>query len=100
MPDLNKLYEKAEKYLQRQKFDSAFETYLEIQKYQPTDEKVLLTLGDLSLRLNRTADALRFHSLLVDQYIKRNDVAKAVATYRKILKSSPQDAATWLKMAG
>jgi tetratricopeptide (TPR) repeat protein/GGDEF domain-containing protein len=99
MPDLNKLYEKAEKYLQKQKFESALETYLEIQKHQPTDEKVLLTLGDLALRVNRAADAQRFHSLLVDQYIKRNDVSKAVAMCRKILKSSPQDSATLVKLA-
>ncbi len=100
MPDLRQLQEKAEKFLQKQKFESALETYLEIQRYQPNDEKVLLTLGDLSLKVNRTADALRFHSLLVDQYIRRNDLSKAVATCRKILKFSPQDSATLIKMAG
>lgn len=100
MPDLDKLYEKAEKYLQKQKFESALETFLEIYKYQPNDEEVLLTLGDLSLKLNRTADASRFQLLLVDQYIKRNDVTKAIAACRKVLKTSPQDVATLVKMAG
>jgi GAF domain-containing protein/predicted Zn-dependent protease len=100
MPDLDKLFEKAEKNLQKQKFEAAFETYLEIQKYQPNDEQVLLVLGDLSLRMNRAADAVRFQSLLVDQYLKRNDLPKAVAACRKILKSAPRDAATLTKMAG
>src|SRR5260370_9538995 len=100
MPDLDKLFEKAEKNLQKQKFEAAFETYLEIQKYQPNDDEVLVVLGDLSLRMNRAEDAVRFQSLLVDQYLKRNDLPKAVAACRKILKSAPRDAATLTKMAG
>jgi len=100
MPDIDKLFEKAEKYLQKQKFESALETFLEIHKHEPNDEEVLLNLGDLSLKLNRLTEALRFQSQLVDQYIKRNDISKAVATCRKILKLSPQDVATWAKLAG
>lgn len=99
MPDIDKLFEKAEKYLQKQKFEAALETYHEIYKYEPNDEEVLLNLGDLSLKLNRAAEGLRFQSQLVDYYIKRNDVPKAVATCRKILKFSPQDVATLTKMA-
>ncbi len=100
MPDLDKLFEKAEKYLQKQKFESALETYLEIYKYEPSNEGVLLNLGDLSLKLNRTADGLRFQSQLADYYTKRNDVPKAVATCRKIVKLAPQDVATVTKLAG
>jgi tetratricopeptide (TPR) repeat protein len=91
MPDIDKLFEKGEKYLQKQKFDAALETYHEIYKYEPNDEEVLLNLGDLSLKLNRPAEGLRFQSQLADYYIKRNDIPKAVATCRKILKLSPQD---------
>ncbi len=99
MADLDKLFEKAEKYLQKQKFESALETYQEIYKYSPQDEEVLLNLGDLSLKLNRTADGLRFLSLLADFYSRRNDFAKAVATCRKIVKITPQDAALLAKLA-
>jgi tetratricopeptide (TPR) repeat protein/GGDEF domain-containing protein len=99
MPDIDKLFEKAEKYLQKQKFDSALETYLEIYKYEPTDLEVLVTLGDLCLKLNRPAEGLKFQTQLIDQYIKRNDTLKAVATCRKVLKLSPQDVATLGKMA-
>jgi len=100
MPDVDKLFEKAEKYLQKQKFEAALETYQEILKYEPGDEEVLLSLGDLSLKLNRTADALRYLNLLAEFYVKRNEVAKAVVTYRKILKITPQDAAALLKLGG
>ena len=54
MPDLDKLYEKADKYLQRQKFEAAIETYQEILRYEPNDEEALINLGDLSVKLNRT----------------------------------------------
>ena len=66
MPDVDKLFEKAEKYRQKQKFDSALETYLEINKLQPNSEDVLLNLAELSLKLNRTGDGLRFQSQLAD----------------------------------
>ncbi len=99
MPDLKKLHEKAEKYLQKQKVESALETYQEIYKYQPHDSDVLVHLSDLSLALNRTRDALRYESLLVELYIKRNDLAKAVATCRKALKSAPHEVNALMKLA-
>ncbi len=99
MPDVDKLFEKAKKYLQKQKFDSALETYVEINTLQPNSEDVLLNLAELSLKLNRTSEGLRYESQLADYYIKRNDGAKAIATCRKILKISRQDAATYEKLA-
>ena len=99
MPDLDKLFEKAEKNLQKQKFESALETYLEIYKYEPNDEEVLVNLGDLSLKLKRTAEGLWFQSQLADFYVKRSDTAKAVATCRKILKQFPKDVSTISKLA-
>jgi tetratricopeptide (TPR) repeat protein/GGDEF domain-containing protein len=100
MPDLDKLYEKADKYLQRQKFESAIETYQEILRYEPNDEEALITLGDLTIKLNRTAEALRYQGQLADHYIKKGDVPKAVAACKKVLKMSPQDVVTLIKLAG
>ncbi len=99
MADLEKLFEKAEKYLHKQRFESALETYLEIYKYSPQNEEVLLNLGDLNLKLNRTTEGLRFQSLLVDFYSRRNDFAKAVATCRKMVKVTPHDAALLVMLA-
>lgn len=98
MPDINKLFEKAEKYLQKQKYESALETYQEIYKYEPNDEEVLSNLGDLCLRLNRTSEAVRYQTLLVDIYTRKNDSVKAIATSRKILKATPQDLNTLSKL--
>jgi GAF domain-containing protein len=99
MPDIAKLFEKAEKNLQKQKFEAALENYLEIFRYQPNDLDTLVILGDLNFKLNRLPDGLKFLSQLIDQYIKRNDFPKAIATCRKLLKISPQDLATVLKLA-
>ena len=100
MPDIEKLFEKAEKYVQKQKFEAALETYQEIYKYQPHDEEVLLSLGDLYLRLNRISDGVRCQAQLLDQYIKKNDTTKAVATCRKILKVMPRDVNALMKLGG
>ena len=100
MPDIEKLFEKAEKYLQKQKFEAALETFQEIYKYEPNDEEVLLNLGDLCLKLNRVSEGVRYQSQLVDQYVKRNDLTKAVAACRKILKASPKDVSTLMKLGG
>lgn len=100
MADLAKLYEKADKYLQRQKFEAAIETYQEILRYDPNDEESLITLGDLYLKLNRTGEALRYHVQLAEFYIKRSDVSKAIAACRKVMKLSPQDVVTLMKLAG
>ena len=100
MPDINKLFDKAEKYLQKQKFESALETYQEIYKYEPRDEEVLVNLGDLSLKLNRTSEGLKYQGILADFYAQRNDIAKAAATYRKIVKLAPQDLNSLMKLAG
>jgi tetratricopeptide (TPR) repeat protein/GGDEF domain-containing protein len=99
MPDLDKLYEKADKFVQRQKFEAAVETYQEILRYEPGDEEALVTLGDLSIKLNRTADALRYLGQLADYHLKRGDGFKAIATYKRILKLTPQDVVTLMKLA-
>ncbi len=98
MPDINKLFEKADKYIQKQKFESALEVYQEIYRYEPNDEEVLVNLGDLSLRLNRNAEGIRYLTLLVDYYARKNDSIKAIANCRKILKVSSQDLSTLGKL--
>jgi tetratricopeptide (TPR) repeat protein/GGDEF domain-containing protein len=99
MANRNKLFRKAEKLLQKQKFDAAFETYLQLFKEEPDNEAVLLNLEDLSLRFGLTEDSLRYSNLLADLYIERNDSSKAVVTCRKILNSLPQDTRTLAKLA-
>ena len=61
MPDVDKLFEKAEKYRQKQKFDSALETYLEINKlslYENGSSNMLYRgQAEISLSLVNVKDA-------------------------------------------
>ena len=65
---------------------------------RPNDEEVLLNLGDLCLRCNRIAESVRYQSQLVDLYTKKNDLPKAIATCRKVLKSTPREVNTLMKL--
>jgi tetratricopeptide (TPR) repeat protein/GGDEF domain-containing protein len=99
MVNNQKLFEKAEKLLQKQKFDSARDIFLKLFEIQPHNETVLLNLADLSLRVDQQDDSLRYNRLLADLYIKRQDTPKAVVACRKILKAAPQDVSTLEKLA-
>jgi tetratricopeptide (TPR) repeat protein/GGDEF domain-containing protein len=98
MANANKLFQNAEKLLLKQKFDAAFEIFLKLFEGEPGNEAVLLNLADLSLRLERKDDFLRFNRLLADLYIARKVGAKAIATCRKILKAAPREAPTLAKL--
>lgn len=98
MANNDKLFRKAEKLLQKQRFDAALEIFLRIFQSEPHHESVLLNLSDLSLKLGRPEDSLRYNSLLLDLYIKQKNVTKAIVTCRKILKASPQDIAALMNL--
>jgi diguanylate cyclase (GGDEF)-like protein len=99
MSDAQKLYTKAEKLLARQKFTEAYEALVEVYRLEPNDEHVLTSLSDLAVKLNRPAEAIRFGAALTDFYLKRNDVARAIASCRKVLKVSSQDLPSLMKLA-
>ncbi|TAM84156.1 MAG: GAF domain-containing protein [Acidobacteria bacterium] len=99
MANTEKLFEKAQKMLLKQKFDAAFEIFRELLVYEPGNEAVLLNLADLSYRLERKDDYLRFHRLLADLYMEHKVLPKAIATCQKILKTTPQDIPTLARLA-
>ena len=99
MTNKSKLFQKAQKLLQKQKFDAAFDIYLQLHEDEPANEAVLLNLVDLSLRFGREEDSLRYSHLLADLYIERKDFSKAIVTCRKILKATPEDIRTLVKLA-
>ncbi|HET7214504.1 MAG TPA: tetratricopeptide repeat protein, partial [Terriglobia bacterium] len=99
MTDKSKLFRKAEKLLQKQKFDDAFEVYLALFEEEPHNEAVLLNLADLSLRFGRAEDSLRYNNRLADLYIERKDFPQAIVTCRKILNAAPQDTRTLASLA-
>ena len=99
MTNKSQLFRKAEKLLQKQKFDEAFEIYLALFEEEPHNEAVLLNLVDLSLRFGRAEDSLRYNNRLADLYIERKDFPQAIVTCRKILNAAPQDTRTLARLA-
>ena len=99
MANTAKLFQKAEKLLQKQKFNSALDLFLQLLDHETNNEAVLLNIVDLTLRLGQPEDFLRYSGLLADFYIKRKDTSKAIVTCRKILKSAPDNTPTMVKLA-
>ena len=66
MADIQKRLEKAEKYLQKGKQEDALEEYLEILEEDPNNEKVRQTAADISVAIDRNAEACTLLSALFD----------------------------------
>jgi diguanylate cyclase (GGDEF)-like protein len=84
MSDISKHLEKAEKYLQRGKHDSALEEYLQILDEQPSNLGVRQTAAELCVRLNRNTEAATMFSHIFDGQAAAGDNARAVITYKKL----------------
>src|SRR6185312_8805467 len=86
MADISKRLEKAEKYLQRSKPEPALEEYLGILDEEPRNIQVLQAAADLSLLLDRRAQAVDLFSSLLEQEFEAGETAKGSITYKKLCK--------------
>jgi len=84
MADIAKRLEKAEKYLQKGKTESALEEYLEILQEDPHNEAVRNSAADLCVTLKRGSDATKLLGELFDHQAAVGDVSKAAISYKKI----------------
>ena len=86
MSDISKHLEKAEKYLQRGKLDDALEEYLQALDEQPSNQGVRQTAAELCVSLNRLSDAAAMFSQIFDAQTAIGDNARAVITYKKLVR--------------
>ncbi|MGH9602225.1 MAG: tetratricopeptide repeat protein, partial [Terriglobales bacterium] len=86
MADVSKHLEKAEKYLQKGKMESALEEYLEILKEEPNHEGARSAAADICVSLNRASDAAKLLGPLFERQASVGDVAKVNITYKKLLR--------------
>ncbi len=84
MSDIARRLEKAEKYLQKGKLDSALEEYFQALESDPSNDAVRQSAADLCVTLNRTADAARLTGELFDHEAAAGDGAKAAVTYKRL----------------
>jgi len=89
----------AEKYVFQGKLQLAIGEYLKIIQEDPNDILILNTIGDLYLRLGLTEAANRTFLEVADKYCNNNFLLKAIAVYKKILKSDPENVDVNVNMA-
>ncbi len=89
----SRILKDAEKYVLHGKTSQAINEYLKIVKADPNDVLTLNTIGDLYLRQGKTVEANGYFSQVAESYTRNNFLLKAIAVYRKILNSDPQNLA-------
>lgn len=102
---LDKLKDTARKYEQKEDWRKAIEVYLkaiqqvESGKDAATDLSLFNRVGDLYLKVNDTASAVRHYERAVDLYADQGFFNNAIALCGKILRVNPGRTATYLKLA-
>lgn len=86
MSDISRHLEKAEKYLQRGKLEDALEEYLQALDEQPSNHGVRQTAAELCVSLNRLSEAAGMFSAIFDAQCTIGDNARAVITYKKLVR--------------
>lgn len=89
MSDISKRIEKAEKYLQKGKVESALEEYLSALDSDPGNDSVRETAADLFVKVNRQQAAATLFSELFDRQIAMGDNSKAALSFKKLARLAP-----------
>ena len=87
----DKLLQQAGKYLSLEKLGLALEIYLKVQEMEPEDTTIINNIGDLYVRRGDNVNALKWYCMLAEKFELREQIANAIAIYRKILKLTPTD---------
>lgn len=95
----SKLFQQAGQFIVLGKFGLALEQYVKIHQLDPQDTTIINTIGDLNLRLGKEPEALLWYQKLAKIFESRGLSAQAAATYKKILKLSPQNQAVMTQLA-
>src|SRR6185436_5581985 len=86
-----RLREKAEKQIQAGKWVKALELYDEIAKIDPKNDRVMLRLGDIYLKIGEKEQAKASYKRLSELYAKNGFWAKAISTSKLVLNLDPND---------
>jgi tetratricopeptide (TPR) repeat protein len=86
-----KLLAGAEKYVLQNKIRQAIAEYLKVVQIDTGDSGILNTIGDLYLRQNDIATANKYFLQVAEGYAADSYFLKAIAVYKKILNSDPNN---------
>ncbi len=87
--EIARRFEKAEKFLQRGRADSALEEFLGILRDDPENDAVRQSIADLYLTLGRKKEMIAMLGDLFNRQVLTADGAKATVTYKKLARFAP-----------
>jgi tetratricopeptide (TPR) repeat protein len=90
---------KAEKLLRQGRLDPAIAEYLRVVEDQPRDWATANTLGDLYVRAGQPQKAAAQYTRIADHFMREGFYPKAAAIFKKVLKITPDDEASQVKLA-
>ncbi|PWT88287.1 MAG: hypothetical protein C5B54_10875, partial [Acidobacteria bacterium] len=97
--DKAKVLKSAEKFIASGKIAQAIEEYLKILKENPKDWNLMIQIGDLCLKINKTPDAIQQFQRVADHYYADGFFLKAIAIYKRINKLDPSLTDICIKLA-
>jgi tetratricopeptide (TPR) repeat protein len=89
----------AEQYEQKKQFDKVAEIYQRQVNLIPTNPELRAKLIDIYIKLGKKELALDQYRQIVDQYLAQQEYSSATATYKLMLKLSPEDIAIHTSLA-
>lgn len=97
--DKAKLLKSAEKFIASGKVQQAIDEYLKILKENPKDWNLMIQVGDLFLKINKTSDAIQYFQKVADHYYADGFFLKAIAIFKRINKLDPGLSEICMKLA-
>lgn len=97
--DKSKLLKSAEKLIASGKVSPAIDEYLKILKENPKDWNLMIQIGDLYLKINKTPEAIEYFQRVADHYNADGFFLKAIAIYKRINKLDPNFTEVCMKLA-
>ena len=84
MPDISKRLAKAQKYMEKGKYNDALEEYKHAYREDPSNDNLVEMIADMYLRQNEAQKALDCYGYLFDKRVEQNDGPGTVLMYRKM----------------
>jgi tetratricopeptide (TPR) repeat protein len=96
---IDKAYKSAERYLKQSNLPAAIDAYKRIAEINSGDLTLINLIGDLSVRVGRIDDAIRYFQAVAEGYREKGFLQPAIAMNKKIYKLAPDKPETYIRLA-
>jgi len=94
----NIMLTRANKLFQTRKIEEAIKELEIILESYPDDIEARRKMGDLQLKINNIPEAMDNFECIADQYLKNNDIGRAIAMYKRIARTDPSNEGVMFKL--